>query len=264
MYLPRFDIRTYDALRPIRSILGASRSDYNEGLLRPFYVASLQPTLTQVTGNHTLKYGYDLRVLRENFTSNGYQGGRFFFDGTYTSNTTTTTTNSDTPTNADRNRNAYGRDVAAFLFGIPTASSTQSVVENSRNYSVQSVYHGFFLQDDWRLTPKLTLNWGLRYELELGLTERFNRFINGFDLSTSSPVEAAAQAAYARQPDSSNLPVTPSVPRDRRLQVRRREQSFGVGRRPAQHSAARLGRVSVEREDRAARWLRHLHGSVPH
>jgi len=199
-YLPRFDIRAYDALRPVRSILGSNRSDYNEGLLRPFYVASFQPTLTQVKGNHAMKYGYDLRVLRENFTSNGYQGGRFFFDGTYTSITTTTTTNSDNPTNADRNRNAYGRDVAAFLFGIPTASTSQSRIDNSTNYSVQSVYHGFFFQDDWRLTPKLTLNWGLRYELELGLTERYDRIIRGLDLQTSSPIEAAAQAAYARNP----------------------------------------------------------------
>ncbi|HYP53833.1 MAG TPA: TonB-dependent receptor [Pyrinomonadaceae bacterium] len=196
-YLPRFDIRTYDAGRPIRSILGASRSDYNEGLLRPFYVFSLQPTVTQVTGNHTLRYGYDYRVLRENFTSNGFQGGRFFFDGTFTSVDLTTTTNSNNQTNANRNRNVYGRDVAAFLLGIPTASTSQSLIDTSGiNYSAQSQYHGFFLQDDWRVSPKLTLNLGLRYELELGLTERFNRFLSGFNTNTPSPINAQAQAAY--------------------------------------------------------------------
>jgi hypothetical protein len=211
-YLPRFDIRTFDAQRPIRSTLGASRSDYNEGLLRPFYVFSVQPSMTQITGNHTMRYGYDYRVLRENFSSNGYQGGRFFFDGTYTTIDTTTTTNSTNQTNANRNRNVYGRDVAAFLLGIPTAQATQSIIDTSGiNYSVQSQYHGFFFQDDWRVTPKLTLNLGLRYEIEMGLTERFNRFVRGFDATAASPVNDAARAAYttAYNANPSNFIVTP-------------------------------------------------------
>jgi hypothetical protein len=212
-YLPRFDIRTYDAGRPIRSILGASRSDYNEGLLRPFYVFSAQPSVTQIWNNHTWKYGYDYRVLRENFVSNGYQGGRFFFDGTFTSIDLTTTTNSNNQTNANRNRNVYGRDVAAFLLGIPSASSGQSLIDTTGiNYSAQSQYHGFFFQDDWRVTPKLTLNLGLRYELELGLTERYDRFISGFDDTTASPIQDAARAAYttAFNANPSNFLLAPA------------------------------------------------------
>lgn len=211
-YIPRFDIRTFDAQRPIRSTLGASRSDWNGGLLRPFYTFSIQPSMTQITGDHTMKYGYDYRVLRENFSTNGYQGGRYFFDGTYTTVDTTTTTNSTTQTNANRNRNVYGRDVAAFLLGIPTAQATQSIIDTSGiNYSVQSQYHGFFFHDDWRVTPKLTLNLGLRYELELGLTERYNRFIRGFDATTTNPVNDAARANYttAYNANPSNFLVTP-------------------------------------------------------
>ncbi|HEV8366400.1 MAG TPA: carboxypeptidase-like regulatory domain-containing protein [Pyrinomonadaceae bacterium] len=220
-YLPRFDIRTYDAGRPVRSILGSNRSDYNAGLKRPIYVASLQPSMTQTIGNHTLKYGYDARVLRENLTTSGFQGGRFFFDGTYT--TINRTNQANVP---DQNRSLYGRDVAAFLFclgantdllrcGIPTASTSQSLIDtSSTNYSVQSVYHGFFVQDDFRVTSKLTLNLGLRYELELGLTERYNRLMRGFDLTTPSPIEAAAQAAYlaawtADSNRATNFPLTP-------------------------------------------------------
>jgi len=212
-YLTRFDIRTYDAGRPVRSILGSNRSDYNAGLRRPFYVASIQPTMTQIVGNHSLKYGYDLRGLRENLTTNGFQGGRFFFDGTYTTITTTTATNSDNATNLERNRNLYGRDVAAFLFGIPSASGSL-IDTSSTNYSVQSIYHGFFFQDDWRVTPKLTLNLGLRYELETGLTERYNRLIRGFDSTTPSPIQASALAAYtaaynADTNRATNFPRTP-------------------------------------------------------
>jgi hypothetical protein len=212
-YLPRFDIRTYDAGRPIRSILGSPRSDYNEGLLRPLYVFSVQPTMTQIWNNHTVKYGYDFRNLRENFTSNGFQGGRYFFDGTFTSIDLTTTTNSNNQTNANRNRNVYGRDVAAFLLGVPGASTSQSLIDTSGiNYSAQSIYHGFFFHDDWRVTPRLTLNIGVRYELELGLTERYNRFIRGFDSTTPSPIEAQARAAYSADYNAnpSAFPVTPA------------------------------------------------------
>ncbi len=201
-YMPRFDIRTYDAVRPVRSTLGSNRADYNGGLLRPFMMGSFQPTLTKIFGNHTTKSGYDLRVLRENLTTAGYQGGRFFFDGTYT----TPASNSSSTL-----RQLYGRDVAAFLLGIPTASTSQSVIENGNSYSAQSVYHGIYFHDDWRVSKRLTLNLGLRYELELGITERFNRIVRGFDAATGSPIEAAAKAAYttAYNAAPANFPLTP-------------------------------------------------------
>jgi len=188
-YFPMIEIRSLDAIRPIRADLGSMRSDWNLGRLRPFMMGSVQPMMTKIFGDHTAKFGWDLRIVRENFISNGYQGSRLFFDGTYT----TPASNSNATA-----RNAFGRDIAAFLLGTPAtgSGSTASQIDNSINYSVQSVYHGFFFQDDWRITPKLTLNLGLRYELEGGLTERYNRIQRGFDLTTASPIDAAARAAY--------------------------------------------------------------------
>ncbi len=204
-YLPRIMIRNLDATRPIRSTLGATRSDWNEGRIRPFYMGSIQPTLTQVVDNHTLKYGYDFRVVRENFSTDGYKGGQFFFDGTFTapaSNSSSTL------------RNVFGRDIAAFLLGIPTTGSggNASQIDNSINYSVQSLYHGIFFQDDWRATRKLTLNLGLRFDLEQGLTERYNRILRGFDLGSPSPIEAQARAAYTTSfnANPANFVVTPA------------------------------------------------------
>ena len=86
---PRFDFRNY-------LTVGSLRSDYNNGQERPFNIFTLQPTLTQIFGKHTLKYGYDFRNLRERFSSAGYSEGRFLFDGTYTapaSNSSTTLRN---------------------------------------------------------------------------------------------------------------------------------------------------------------------------
>lgn len=194
--IPRFDFASFTANVAFNT-LGSNRADYNEGLLRPFRMYSVQPTFTQVTGNHTLKYGYDLRILNEAFLSNGYNAGRFLFDGTYT----TPASNSSTAL-----RNAYGRDLAAFLLGISTANAN-SLIDNPTQYDVKSTYHGFFIQDDWRISPRLTLNMGIRYELEGGVVESQNRIVSGFDRVSANPLRTAALANY-----NSNVPT--SVPID--------------------------------------------------
>lgn len=191
--IPRFEFTSFN-VASISNALGSNRSDYNEGLVRPFKVLSVQPTLTQVWGTHTLKYGYDFRRLREDFASNGYNAGRFLFDGTYT-------VQASSGTNASTAlRSAYGRDLAAFLLGIPTASTSGSLADNPTAYNVSSNYQGFFVQDDWRLNRQITLNLGLRYELETGVRESGGRIAVGFDRTSANPLQAAAQANFAASP----------------------------------------------------------------
>jgi hypothetical protein len=173
---PRFDFTNYDTL-------GSERADFNEGLTRNFRLFSLQPTLTQIYGDHTFKYGYDYRRLMENRTTNGFNAGRFTFSGLYTapaSNSVATI------------QNQTGRELAAFLLGIPT----NSTIEQAASYDVSSNYHGFFVQDDWRVSSKLTLNLGLRYDLETGVREAEGRIVTGFDTSAASPLRAGALANY--------------------------------------------------------------------
>lgn len=163
--------------------VGSLRADYNDGRERPFDMFTFQPTVTQIWGNHTLKYGYDLRRLHETFDYQGNAAGTFTFQGTYTmANSSSGNTERDRP----------GRDLAAFLLGIPASGS----IDNPQVYDVSSLYHGAFVHDDWRVTPKLTLNLGVRYEFESGYKEKEGRMIVDFDRTAASPIQAQALANY--------------------------------------------------------------------
>src|SRR5207249_708841 len=62
--------------------------------------------------------------------------------------------------------------------------------------------YGFFANDDMRLSKKLTLSLGLRWEFETPLTERQNKSVSGFDSTYTQPLEAAAKANYAALSDT--------------------------------------------------------------
>ena len=94
-----------------------------------------------------------------------------------------------------------GFSFAAFLLGIPSSGN----INQPASYAEQSTTWGLFVHDDWRVNSKLTLNIGLRWELEGALTERFNRSVSGFDFNAVQPIEAAVKAKYALNP-------TPEIP----------------------------------------------------
>ncbi|OYW11533.1 MAG: hypothetical protein B7X34_03020, partial [Acidobacteriia bacterium 12-62-4] len=74
---------------------------------------------------------------------------------------------------------------ATLLLGYPTGGS-MTVATNFYNFAK---YYAGFVQDDWRVTSKLTLNFGLRYEYETGPADRNNNFITGFDPAVASPLQ---------------------------------------------------------------------------
>ncbi len=173
LYLPRFSIGGF-------SSLGESR-----GSSRTTNLYSFQPTLTKIAGKHNWRAGYDFRSFRENNLPTAHSSGQYTFGTDFTRQ------NDQAATAA-----TIGQQFAAFLLGLPTTNEIVRGVTRSN----QTLYHGVFVQDDWKVSRKLTLNLGLRYEYEAAPTERFNRNVRGFDFDAASPIAAQATAAYAASP----------------------------------------------------------------
>ena len=129
--------------------------------------------LTQVKGRHTLKYGYEGRMLRVNVWE-ARSAGTFNFNAGFTQG-------------PDPNRASAtaGNSIASLLLGTGTAGNV--LIQGWKNVAAQSFYHAFYMQDDWRVTTKLTLNLGLRYDLDTPRTERYNR-MNWLDPFAPSPL----------------------------------------------------------------------------
>lgn len=147
-------------------------------------IHSFSGSVTSLIKSHTLHYGIDARINRANQRPYNNVQGVMTFDSTYTNGPVSTASASP-----------VGQDFAAFLLGLPGGS-----IIHYSSYADQDVWFGGYLQDDWRVTPKLTLNLGFRLEHESPVTDRYDRAVIGFDSTTTNPISTAAIANYAASP----------------------------------------------------------------
>jgi hypothetical protein len=145
--------------------------------------------MTTVWGKHTLKYGSDERdYLYAAPVPGGYPTGYFNFDNTYTRAA------SNTPSSQT---SQIGLAWAAFELGLPT--TIQGTINDTGYYSTR--YHAGYIQDDFRFNNKLRFGFGLRFEREGGISERYNRGLAGGYNFAYTPVYAqAVQTAYLANP----------------------------------------------------------------
>lgn len=157
---PRFDLSGYqsvgsDAFGP------GTRDTY-----------SLQPNFNKVWGRHFLKFGAEARQYNRNESGRGYPSGQYTFNKAWTQ------------ANASTADAVSGDSLASFLMGLPASAQVQRNI----NPAYKHFYYAGFLQDDWKVNSRLTLNFGLRYDIETGNQERYNRMVRGLDLNAASPI----------------------------------------------------------------------------
>jgi hypothetical protein len=184
---PTFDLTTEN----IPSIGGRIRQQAND-------VHTVMGTFNKLAGNHGLKFGFDYRMLNWNERNPDISfgaAGRFLFDYQMTAADPTKSTSG-------------GSAMASLLLGYPTTNSGSngSRVRQGTDLSLRNHYLALFVQDDWKIGQKLTLNLGLRYELETPFTERFDRQAYGFDagaplgITVAVPVFDAQGTQIGTQP----------------------------------------------------------------
>jgi hypothetical protein len=139
--------------------------------------------MVKVLGRHTLKIGFDGRQYRLSVQNFGASSGSY----TFNSNFVTSGTGAAAQT--------FGGDLADFLFGLPGAGS----FDLNARADYHSYYIGSFVQDDWRVNDHLTLNLGVRFDIDTPFREKLGRTVSGFD---PTAVNSASSASTAFTPQS--------------------------------------------------------------
>ncbi|MFB3827965.1 MAG: carboxypeptidase regulatory-like domain-containing protein [Bryobacteraceae bacterium] len=172
--LPNITWSGYDQVRP-----------GGRNVTRYRFVAG-KAEISHVRGTHSARAGLDFRAQVYTASDPGNNSGAFGFSNTYTRR----------DDDGSAPAGSLGLSWAAFMLGMPNSLS----VDTNDSAAFLNPYYAWFVQDQWRVTPRLSLNLGLRAELEMGPTERYNRALGYFDPQAALPIAAAAQAAYAARP----------------------------------------------------------------
>ena len=155
---------------------------------------------------HTLKFGGEWLHFQMSYLQSNLSRGTYTYTGVFTS--------------ADGSGTGSGDPFADFLLGFP--QRTQRTTGSGQAYLRQNVWAGY-VQDDWRLTPRLTVNLGLRYEYAAPFTEKRGNLLN-LDYSTLPQPPRLQPVRTGVLPDRNNFApragIAWQLPKTRRTVLR--------------------------------------------
>ncbi len=134
------------------------------------YSYNASVSASKYMGRHSVTGGFDWRKINTSGLDYGDGGGDFTFNGIWTKSATGT----------------GGADLADLLVGLPHDASITVPTKLTDFVG----YYGAYLQDDFRVNSKLTVNYGLRWEHESGLQEANNGMVTGFLPNASNPIQS--------------------------------------------------------------------------
>ena len=146
---------------PSLTLTGYRGTGWTSRQANGFYQSGANGTLSKLAGTHSFKAGGDYRQIGVKGLNYGASTGTYTFTGTFSGNT-----------------------VADLLLGYPQSGN----VPLSKQVDGYVNYYSGYLQDDWRVGDRLTVNYGLRLEHETGLAERDNQITVNFDQNAVSPL----------------------------------------------------------------------------
>src|SRR5262249_10722166 len=172
---PRFDINGVSSL---------GQETFNDLIIAPT-THSFNVNVTKTFTRHTFKFGMDYRKLMLNFTQLSQPAGQYTFNQSWTQRV------------FNQGSGAAGFGFATFLLGIPGNSNSSSAgggtLSHDPSPASSSPYWAWYFEDTWKYSPKFTVPLGLRYDLDIPRTERFNRY-GVFDFNATSPLAGKVPA----------------------------------------------------------------------
>ncbi len=142
---------------------------------------TFEPSLSVVKGRQSLRFGTDIRDIRANVSGGSflYGAGNFNFDRGFTQ------------ANPEAGNSGSGSPMASLILGVPSSGILQYVPQLAYRWG----YYGFYVQDDIKVTQKLTVNVGVRYDIEGSPDERYNRQNRGWNFTQPNALTNAARNA---------------------------------------------------------------------
>jgi hypothetical protein len=162
----------------------------------PYNSWQFVPNLTWQKDRHSLRFGFEVHYEARGNVAPGNAYGTLEFGQALTQQA------SDHASTTNGGTDQY-LGLASFLLGIPSPQGGASSplnsgggIDNNASYYISRPYYAGYAQDDWRVNDRLTLNIGLRYEVQLAYLERYNRQASQFNISKVNPLSDQILAAW--------------------------------------------------------------------